>query len=295
MILLINGQVGGVGKSTLARLILEYFVFLKLNNYRFFDLDTTKSDVGIVYDPASYQQNQNQGDSSKGKKTKGLGQENDSPQEDSIASRLIRFTDNRRDLAKVDILFEEGMSKNVVANLPANIMESLDAWISENGLLDLAQKLDMQFINAFVVSKQPNCVDLFCETVNKYGNDRGMKHILVYNEKTDGVSFNEFKAKNKDLTDLLKTYQDKNCAIVEMSMPVLNEMYYDMVLNKNLTFGNAIKHESGLGLIPRQAIANFVRTSNNSLQQMFASLGTDLHNPQAKKNVAEISLEVVSG
>ncbi|MGB5711024.1 MAG: hypothetical protein WBM44_08955 [Waterburya sp.] len=62
MILLINGQVGGVGKSTLARLILEYFVFLKLNNYRFFDLDTTKSDVGIVYDPASYQQNQNQGD-----------------------------------------------------------------------------------------------------------------------------------------------------------------------------------------------------------------------------------------
>ena len=292
MILLINGQVGGVGKSTLARLILEYFVFLKLNNYRFFDLDTTKSDVGIAYDPASYQQAPEE--NSKGKKNKGLGQEQDSPQEDSIASRLIRFTDNRRDLAKVDILFEEGMSKNVVANLPANIMESLDAWISENGLLDLAQKLEMQFINAFVVSKQPNCVDLFCQTVNKYGNDRGMKHILVYNEKADGVPYAEFKANNNKLTDLLKTYQDNKCPIVEMSMPVLNEMYYDMVLNKNLTFSNAIKHESGLGLIPRQAIANFVRTSNNSLQQMFASLGTDLHNPQAKKNVAEISLEVVN-
>lgn len=292
MILLINGQVGGVGKSTLSRLILEYFICKKLDNYLLFDLDVTKSDVGAVYDPVNYSRTTDDKD----KQKKGLGEQSedkdDHSNSQSIKDRLIRFTDNRHDLAKVDILFDEGMSKNVVANLPANIDESLDAWLTENGLIDLALMLEMNFINAFVVSKQPNCVDLFCKTVNKYGNNKGMQHVLVYNQKADGVTFEEFKAQNSELTELLQHYKNENCPIVEMTMPVLNQRYYDLVLNQKITFSNAIKHESGLGLITRQAIANFVKTSNNSLEEMFTSLGVDLNNPQAKRAATEISLEV---
>lgn len=298
MILLINGEVGGVGKSTMTRLILEYFKCLKLENYRLFDLDVTKSDVGEMYDPTNYQQ-ANNSKRGKGKKTsKSLGEQNSDSsqsesQSESIADRLIRFSDNRRDLARVDILFEEGRSKNVVANLPSNIKDSLDTWITENDLLGLAKQLDMKFINFFVITRQPNCVELFSDIVNNYGNDGAMQHVLCYNEKDEGgVSFDEFKQQSQKLRDLLKTYQDKGTPIVQMSIPVLNQMYYDEVLNRNLTFSGAVASEGGLPLITRSAIANFVRSSNQELKRVFQELSVDLHNPQAKQEAVEISLEV---
>lgn len=248
-VLLVDGESGGVGKSTATRLLIEFYK--KHSEFKLYDLDVNKLDVGKIYDPDRH------------KALVATGEDNSKP----LISELIRFSDDEYTSSKVDVIFEDGLQTNVIANLPSNVKLQLDSWINENGLIKLATDEHIQLVKFFVCSPQNLSCDLFLQTVELYKNDQGMQHVLAFNEG-HGITWDEAKIKQKLFQEIVDTYK-----IPVWIIPKLNPGYYEKILNNHLTFEGATQKENGIQMIGRQAIRVFIDKAHKSLASTLVSLG----------------------
>ncbi|MBW4566423.1 MAG: mobilization protein [Mojavia pulchra JT2-VF2] len=142
---LIDGEKGGVGKSLVARTMIQYCLDKKMP---FVPVETDRSnpDVAGVY--------------------KGICQ-------------LAVFTEDEKQADKADRIFELAMSKTVVVNLAAQSHRAVQSWIEKNQLIELGESEGVSFCKWFVSTGGYDSLNLFRQSVNSSGDK--ISHILVKN------------------------------------------------------------------------------------------------------------------
>ena len=142
---LIDGEKGGVGKSFVARTMIQYGLD---RNLPFVAVETDRSnpDVAGVYQ--------------------------------DICKYAV-FTEDEKQADKADRIFEYAIDKPVIVSLPSQVHRSLKAWIDRNELLRLGSEYGVSFCKWFVCNGEYDSVKLFISSLNCYENQ--IPHILVRN------------------------------------------------------------------------------------------------------------------
>ena len=313
MLIMIDGESGGVGKSTFTRFLLEYLINLKFS-YTFYDFDRTKLDVGRVYAPESHKvaasvdkpvsessqvepvgsplEDITKFDSAStedaGSSSESISAPQKDPDPDPDLVELIRFTEDENALTRVDILFDEALDKTVVASLPSSVRVSLDRWIKMTGILDLSQKLQFDFIKFFVVTDSFESIDLFVEAVNMH-RSMGIQHVLVFNTYRSENNLSQLIAKYPKLSKVLTEFEnsDSLLPIEKISLPtVLKDVYKDF-LASGQTIGSVVLDRKW-NILDRQRLFEPVNKFGKELHKLFSNIGADLANPQALKDSGDI-------
>jgi hypothetical protein len=142
---LIDGEKGGVGKSLVARTMVQY---CQDKQMPFVPVETDRSnpDVAGVY--------------------KGICQ-------------YAVFTEDERQADKADRVFEIAMTKTVIVNLAAQSHRAVKGWIEKNQLIALGESQGVSFCKWFVSTGGYDSLNLFMQSVNGYGDQ--ITHVLVRN------------------------------------------------------------------------------------------------------------------
>ena len=142
---LIDAEKGGVGKSLVARTLLQLF------------LDRECSVVPMEADRSN-------------------------PTFSNIYGEQVLpaiFSEDREYEDAPDAVFDIALKTPVIVDLPAQAHRPLSLWLKSKGLLDLGQANGVRFLKWFVCDGGLDSIHLFLESVNYYG-DR-VPHTLVKN------------------------------------------------------------------------------------------------------------------
>ena len=142
---LIDAEKGGVGKSLVARTLLQLF------------LDRECSVVPMEADRSNPTFSNIYGD--------------------QVLPAI--FSEDREYEDAPDAVFDIALQTPVIVDLPAQAHRPLSLWLKSKGLLDLGQANGVRFLKWFVCDGGLDSIHLFLESVNYYG-DR-MPHTLVKN------------------------------------------------------------------------------------------------------------------
>ncbi len=142
---LIDGEKGGVGKSFVARTMIQYCLDRDLP---FIPVETDRSnpDVSRAYK--------------------------------DICQYAV-LSEDEKQADKADRIFEMAMDKPVIVSLPSQVHRAMKAWIDRNQLFQLGQEYDVSFCKWFVCNGEYDVVQLFLASLNCYKDQ--MTHILVRN------------------------------------------------------------------------------------------------------------------
>lgn len=146
MIHLVDGEIGGVGKSMWSCLLVEYnnkYDFL----YTLIDGDAGNPNVQQRY-PES--------------------------------AKIITLAEDEENF-EADIIFETALQAPVIVNLPARVSSIIDGWIETAGLLTASfkEKSGIDVCKWFLCSGRADSIEMFLESVNRFQGR--LKHILVRN------------------------------------------------------------------------------------------------------------------
>jgi hypothetical protein len=142
---LIDGEKGGVGKSFVAKTMIQYAIDRKLT-YTAVETDRSNPDVANIY-----------GD---------------------ICKRAI-LSEDEKQAHKADRIFELALTKPLIVSLPSQVHKSLRNWIEKNQLLEVSPQYGVKFQKWFVSNGEFDSIKLFTKSVKYYGNR--VPHILVRN------------------------------------------------------------------------------------------------------------------
>jgi hypothetical protein len=160
---LVGGEKGGVGKSTVARLLAQEFID---RNYPFvaFDGDQSHGDLLRFYT--------------------------------DYANPL-----NLRDNASADGILLSAIDNDqaVLVDLPAQSAGALQSWVQESGVLDLAEELNIPVTFWHVTDGSRNSVDLLQRTVDDFSGHHGVSFVIVRNFGRGGhfEAFDRSEAKGR--------------------------------------------------------------------------------------------------
>lgn len=142
---LVGGEKGGVGKSTVARLLAQQFID---SNRPFVALDGDQSHGDLLRFYADY------------------------------AKPL-----NLRDNASADAILLSAIDtdQTVLVDLPAQSAAALQSWIQESGVLDLAEELDIPVTVWHVTDGSRNSADLLQRVIDDFSAHRRVSFVVVRN------------------------------------------------------------------------------------------------------------------
>ena len=142
---LIDGEKGGVGKSFVARTMIQYGLDRDLS-FVAVETDRSNPDVAGVYK--------------------------------DVCSFAV-FSENEKQADKADRIFEMATEKSVIVSLPSQVHRSVKSWIERNKLFELSDEYGVSFCKWFVTNGEYDSVKLFSSSLDAYGDK--MTHILVRN------------------------------------------------------------------------------------------------------------------
>ncbi|MDJ0647065.1 MAG: mobilization protein [Xenococcaceae cyanobacterium MO_188.B19] len=142
---LIDGEKGGVGKSFVARTMVQYCLDRNLP-FTAVETDRSNPDVSRAYR--------------------------------DICQYAV-LSEDEKQADKADRIFEMAMDKPVIVSLPSQVHRAMKAWIDRNQLFQLGQEYDVSFCKWFVCNGEYDVVQLFLASLNCYKDQ--MTHILVRN------------------------------------------------------------------------------------------------------------------
>lgn len=229
---LIDGEKGGVGKSTFACGLIQYhhdhdtdFVAVAA--------DRSQSELVQIFD---------------GKLKHPL--------------EYAYFTEETFESYRADRLVDIAVDEehHVIVDLPAQTARAQEVWLKDNiaGVLEAGAT----FVKWFVTSGEENSVGQFCDSVANYGAQ--MPHVLVRNLFfIDRLQYDFSNSDtNKKLGTLLKTYQ-----VPIVNFPALLPRDLDIFRLKRFTLGEA-RIAKELGVMGRQRIKNVLDTLYGELENV---------------------------
>ena len=141
---LIDGEKGGVGKSWVARTMLQY---LKDRAIPLAGIEADRSNPTVLN---IYKD-----------------------------SKAAFFSENEKMADVPDSIFDYAIKKTVVVNLPAQAHRAVSQWISTKGLLDLGKEHGVSFIKWFVSDGESDSIELFIESLEHYQGY--ITHVFIKN------------------------------------------------------------------------------------------------------------------
>ncbi|MFB2837988.1 hypothetical protein [Floridanema evergladense] len=147
-----GGERGGAGKSTGSRVMLHFLLeVVKDSTFYLVETDRSRPDVKTYYG-------------------------------ELLGHRCIDafFSEAEFKSNSADIIFEKALQTNVLVNLPAQIAVPFDEWIERNCLAEMTAEKNIKMVMWFVCSGEEDSVDLFFQSLKKYGG--WMQHVFVRNE-----------------------------------------------------------------------------------------------------------------
>ncbi len=142
---LIDGEKGGVGKSFIARTMIQYGLDRNLP-FVAVESDRSNPDVSRVY---------------------------------RDICKFAVFSEDEKQADKADRIFEMAMEQPVIVSLPSQVNRAVTDWINRNQLLELSSKYDVSFCKWFVSNGEYDSLRLFQASLKHYENQ--ITHILVRN------------------------------------------------------------------------------------------------------------------
>ena len=142
---LVDGEKGGVGKSFIAKAMIQYAIDRGIQ-FTAVETDRSNPDVANIY-----------------------------PQ---VCKRAI-FTENEKQAHKADRIFDLALSSSLIVSLPSQVNKPLRAWIEKNNLLEVGAQYGVNFQKWFVCNGEFDSVKLFLKSLNHHGEK--ISHILVRN------------------------------------------------------------------------------------------------------------------
>jgi hypothetical protein len=141
---LIDGEKGGVGKSWIARTMIQLL-----------------TDRGVPFT--------------------GIEADRSNPTLLNVYPDCKRafFSENEKMADLPDAIFNHALKKMVVVNLPAQVHRAVSHWIDTKGLLDLAKENDVTFVKWFVTDGENDSIQLFIESLEHYQGY--VTHVFVKN------------------------------------------------------------------------------------------------------------------
>ena len=145
LIHLIDGEKGGVGKSFIARTMIQYGLDRNLS-FTAVESDRSNPDVSRVY---------------------------------KDICQFAIFSESEKHADKADRIFELAMEQSVIVSLPAQVNRAVVDWIAHNQLLSLGNDHGVGFCKWFVSNGEYDSLRLFQTSLNHYQHQ--ITHILVRN------------------------------------------------------------------------------------------------------------------
>jgi len=209
---LVGGEKGGVGKSTVARLLAQEFVDRDLP---FVALDGDQSHGDLLRFYADFAQRLD-------------------IQESASADRVV--------LSAIDA------NRKVLVDLPAQSAGALKRWIDDNGVLELAQELNIPIVIWHVMDDSRNSADLLERFVNDYAQSDGVSFVVVKN-RGRGSDFSLF-----DQSPVRKAAEARGAHIIEL--PGLDKHVMNKIDWLSLSFWAAANLTRGecLDLLERRRV-----------------------------------------
>tara|TARA_Y100001949_G_C15963682_1_gene320494 strand:+ start:516 stop:1229 length:714 start_codon:yes stop_codon:yes gene_type:complete len=237
MIHFVGGEKGGVGKSVFTRLFSQYCLDYGLN-YAGLDADQSHATTMRYYP------------------------------EFTRALKLDEFE-------STDVIMELALEQDVqvVVDLPAQSQRFLDRWIDENGVLDMAEEMNIPIVYWYVVDDSPDSIELLDKFLAKY--QYFIQCVVVKNEGR-GVEFG-------DIDTIVSAAQEEDMAQVSsITLPALHGTTMFKVNKLNLSFWAAINSQDqgddGMTLMERQRTKVWMLKSQAEVASVVGRLA---------KNVAE--------
>ena len=142
---LIDGEKGGVGKSFIARTMIQYGLDRDLS-FVAVESDRSNPDVSRVY---------------------------------KDICKFAVFSEDEKQADKADRIFEYAIEKPVIVSLPSQVERAVQGWINRNELLKFGEQHGVDFCKWFISNGEYDSLRLFQASINHYGNQ--ITHILVRN------------------------------------------------------------------------------------------------------------------
>lgn len=142
---LIDGEKGGVGKSFVAKTMIQYAIDRGLI-YTAVETDRSNPDVANIY-------------------------------KDDCKRAIL--SENEKQAHKSDRIFELALAKPLIVSLPSQVHKPLRSWIEKNNLLEVAPNYGVNFQKWFVCNGEFDSTKLFINSLKYY--EEKIPHILVRN------------------------------------------------------------------------------------------------------------------
>ena len=142
---LIDGEKGGVGKSFIARTMIQYGLDRDLS-FVAVETDRSNPDVNRIY---------------------------------KDLCKFAVFSEDEKQADKADRIFEYAIEQPVIVSLPSQVERAVRTWIERNELLKFADEHGVSFCKWFISNGEYDSLRLFQASLNHYGNH--ITHILVRN------------------------------------------------------------------------------------------------------------------
>jgi hypothetical protein len=141
---LIDGEKGGVGKSWVARTMIQYFMD---NNIIHVGIETDRSNPTVfnIYQDC----------------------------------KVAFFSENEKLADNPDLIFDYAFKKTVVVNLPAQVHRAVSQWIDTKGLLELGKENNISFVKWFVSDGESDSLELFINSLEHYQGY--IPHVFIKN------------------------------------------------------------------------------------------------------------------
>lgn len=167
----VDGEKGGVGKSLVARTMIQYCLDRQLP---FVAVETDRSNPDVA----------------------GFYKE---------ICQYAMFSEDEKKADKADKIFDLAISKPVIVNLAAQVYRPVKDWIDKNELIELGKKHGVSFCKWFVCTGGYDSINLFLQSLSNF--ESRMPHILVRNL---GLCDDwEHVEEHEELEKLVKKYKVK--------------------------------------------------------------------------------------
>lgn len=257
----VTGEKGGVGKSLFTMVFLEYLNKRKIE-HKFYDADRSSPDVGLAYGESS----QSSGDNdSFGCFDDVLSDDTQEMEKDFIPAEKLEeveseelisqvyFSEDQAESFKADRLYKEATNGLVVVNLPAQVENLLDKWLSNRNILE---DDSLAIYYWFVTDGSPESLTLLERSLKRHG--KRINHIIVRNK-----GLNKLVDKGIIRHPVLKTIREAGIRkTVEMPELILSQEEMEFVKTHKLKLSDVIEKGADieeLGSLPKLRTRSFLK------------------------------------
>jgi hypothetical protein len=251
-IILIDGEIGGIGKSMVARVLVEQTLAAGQSFY-LIDADASTPNVGMTYEKEMYERFRADADASTPNVSVTYEKEiyerfqadADNELQNSVAlssapQRQITFTGSAKSYFEADQILVLAETKDVIVVLPSQVATYVNLWIKQNDIVGMVEDPNntIDVYKFFVTNGTPESLALFAKSVETCKGK--ITHVLIKNHgATTNINWSWFD-RDKKATTILEQYGFK---VVDFPELLVIADVKTKTISENIPFGDALKAE----------------------------------------------------